>query len=587
MEAAPIPMSYRQEVAELQAGSSREKSPTPRETSPTPSTSFQQHPTTSAVAAKLETSSSVRFSQPSISKALKSVTSFSEGGSKNLKITNCIVYFVCKDNMPFSTVEGEGFRKLINEIAPLYKIPARNTIKNYIDKKYDALATSFKHILQELKHVTLTTDIWTDLQTKSFLGVTIHYIFESKLESATLGVIELGESHTAQYISSELSKVLFEWNINNNAVVAVVTDNGANIVKAMYDTFGKNKHIPCFAHTLNLVCENSITNTKGLNEVLTKVRTIVTWFKRSVHASDQLRKHQSDKNIPEGKIKKIILDVKTRWNSTFYMISRFVELAPLIANIIFNNVNAPEMLTGVEIEHLKEIVQLLHPLEKITTEVCAEKFVTISKIIPMLRCVKAQYNDKIKPSSALGQQLKKVLLSEFDKRFGQIEKSHLLANATILDPRFKQLHFQDALACASTINSLKQNLIAESEPSAESSTESESGDDSFDLWDYHKELAHSKRKKTNDASDEVTQYLQSPVHILSQDPLMIWNEIKSVFPNLYKNALKHMGIVSTSVPCERLFSKAGATATKTRNRLTSKRLSKLLFLQSLPDKYWN
>lgn len=127
---------------------------------------------------------------------------FLEGGSNNAKITDAIAYFLCKDNMPFSTVEGEGFLTLLKQVCPMYKVPTRNTFKNFIDNKYEIISNIFKEQLRSINYVTLTTDIWTDTQTKSFLGITIHYIFNTKSFSATLGVIELSESHTAQYISS-------------------------------------------------------------------------------------------------------------------------------------------------------------------------------------------------------------------------------------------------------------------------------------------------------------------------------------------------------------------------------------------------
>lgn len=145
----------------------------------------------------------------------------------------------------------------------------------------------FKDKLKSVSHVTLTTDIWTDIQTKSFLGVTVHYIENNSLASSSLGVIELTESHAAQYISTELVCLLNDWGIHIDKVIAVVTDNGANMVKAICDTFGRNWHIPCFAHTLNLVCENAIKGTDVLVDLLYKVRSLVTWVKKSVHNSDE------------------------------------------------------------------------------------------------------------------------------------------------------------------------------------------------------------------------------------------------------------------------------------------------------------
>lgn len=57
----------------------------------------------------------------------------------------------------------------------------------------------------------------------------------------------------------------------------------------------------------------------------------------------------------------------------------------------------------------------------------------------------------------------------------------------------------------------------------------------------------------------------------------------SMYPNLHKIARQKIGIIATSVPSERLFSKAGATLSKTRNRLQGKRMSKLVFMSSLEE----
>lgn len=81
-------------------------------------------------------------------------------------------------------------------------------------------------------------------------------------------------------------------------------------------------------------------------------------------------------------------------------------------------------------------------------------------------------------------------------------------------------------------------------------------------------------------------YLKSSHARLSDDPLLIWKDMSKVYPILSKVAIKYLVPVATSVPSERLFSKAGLTLTKQRNRLTSKHLNQLLFLQSIDDTLW-
>lgn len=86
---------------------------------------------------------------------------------------------ICKDNIPFSTVEGEGFKHFISVACPLYKIPTRNTIKTKMDLKYEHSVLKFKDRIKN-KDISLAADIWTDLQI-SYLGITIHFLEKTHL----------------------------------------------------------------------------------------------------------------------------------------------------------------------------------------------------------------------------------------------------------------------------------------------------------------------------------------------------------------------------------------------------------------------
>lgn len=90
--------------------------------------------------------------------------------------TEAVIYYVCKDNQPFSTVDGKGFRYMLSRICP-HEIPTRNTIKKYIDDKFDYLSMWFKEKIENAENISVTTDAWTDAYTmKSFLGITIHFL---------------------------------------------------------------------------------------------------------------------------------------------------------------------------------------------------------------------------------------------------------------------------------------------------------------------------------------------------------------------------------------------------------------------------
>lgn len=73
-------------------------------------------------------------------------------------------------------------------------------------------------------------------------------------------------------------------------------------------------------------------------------------------------------NTPEGSVLKLVADVKTRWNSAFFMLERFLHLRRVISEIIIESVSAPDIPTAVEMETLNQLRALLKPFEYVTRE---------------------------------------------------------------------------------------------------------------------------------------------------------------------------------------------------------------------------
>lgn len=259
------------------------------------------------------------------------------------------------------------------------------------------------------------------------------------------------------------------------------------------------------------------------------------------------------------------------------------------------------MISGNELDIIKEIIELLKPFETITKELCAENYVTVSKVIPLISCVRDVLHTKT-PRNNFTVKLKYEFEQQIAKRFNRLEHHSILALATVLDPRFKTLHLQDALAKSKAINALN-SLMENAAVVRPTSTSPECSDSEchagkeFDIWEHHNRLALDSIKKRQQSalpfdryiSSEVQMYLASPdnsIHV-KQNGVEVWEDLKGVFPTLHKLAVKYLPIVATSVPSERLFSKAGATITQARNRLSGKRLSKLLFLNTIDSVFNN
>ena len=110
-----------------------------------------------------------------------------------------------------------------------------------------------------------------------------------------------------------------------------------------------------------------------------------------------------------------------------------------------------------------------------------------------------------------------------------------------------------------------------------------------DFWSYHEDLVNLNKSKEinhnpNEMPEELRYYLNQPLIKIDDCPINFWNQSNSLLSKLAK---KYLSIIATSVPSERLFSKAGRIMNEARNRLTGEHLQQLLFLGSLSIEDWH
>jgi hypothetical protein len=100
----------------------------------------------------------------------------------------------------------------------------------------------------------------------------------------------------------------------------MITDGGANIKAAV--RLCKWNHLACFACTLILSVTAAIKDDHEFNELIDKVKKVVTYFHKSSKASENLTTNQTRLNLPNHRL---IQHVETRWNSVYYMLNRYLE----------------------------------------------------------------------------------------------------------------------------------------------------------------------------------------------------------------------------------------------------------------------
>lgn len=90
-----------------------------------------------------------------------------------------------------------------------------------------------------------------------------------------------------------------------------------------------------------------------------------------------------------------------------------------------------------ELSLIKQTLDALQPFEEVTREVSAEKYISVSKVIPLLSLI----HTAVAACERQGSPLATQLAQQCQRRFRGIESVHCLAASTFLDVRFKHLGF--------------------------------------------------------------------------------------------------------------------------------------------------
>ena len=178
-------------------------------------------------------------------------------------------------------------------------------------------------------------------------------------------------THTGENIGSVVGEMLDEWSLRDKVHV-IVRDNTANMTKALD---GANvPSIGCFVNTVQQ-CIQKPLESKQFAVFIAFVGTVPLYcrpFSHSVLAKERLKKIQED--VPNQPKRKLVQDVSTHWNLTYYMVKRPVERKKAVVSYEHEygfpgTVKVPEKF---KFGRLRELAVLLKPIEAATRDMCRE-----------------------------------------------------------------------------------------------------------------------------------------------------------------------------------------------------------------------
>ena len=402
-----------------------------------------------------------------------------------------ITVWIAHKNLPLNFFSDEMTQQFFKMLNPNVSMPMRNKLTGKVACEFSKMQDNLKKILQNNKSkFSFTIDAWTARNGQSFYGITIHFIDELwDYHSLALDLVPAKGKHSGKDICSVFYNALQEYEIQHK-IQGITMDNASantTFIKELsvlltsknIDFDADDHHFRCFPHILNLAVQDvlkllnvdfdenvHIESNQSLdesNELLDcssssdeSLDTTVNRFSNIIfeirNACKKIRKSEQLTNrlklfcdVTNVKFIKLILDVKTRWDSTFDMLSTSFKLkSPL--NMLLDDCSelSKYKLNDVEWEILEQILNFLKNFKYVSKMLCKENEVTLPTAVVACNML----IDKIE-NSILELDNKKnrtqndeILLLAFQASRDKILKHYRKCNwiyciSLILDPRHK------------------------------------------------------------------------------------------------------------------------------------------------------
>jgi hypothetical protein len=230
---------------------------------------------------------------------------------------------VAGDGLPLSVLDSPRFRRLIAVLDRRFSPPGSKAVKSHLSGVFTDLVTNSRQEMVR-EHFSVNVDTWTSGATESYVGVTAQYITRDwNMATTSLGlraIPNLSAASIAEGVEAALDGL---------RPFAVTTDNGANVCAAV-DLLAQERHVRCVAHTLQLVLEPALEN-EGVSALLQHARAVVSHIRHSPTVSTHLASTCRANGLSKTKL---IGDVPTRWDSSYYMLQRLHDLGGPVAQVL-------------------------------------------------------------------------------------------------------------------------------------------------------------------------------------------------------------------------------------------------------------
>ena len=499
---------------------------------------------------------------------------FASNSPEQMRITQALLLMFVAAKLPFLFLTSRPFRHFMKVVQPRYSIPSKTSFVDQMKAAVSVLKTQIRDQMSSAVAVSFTTDAWSSHR-HHYLAITAHYVTpKGQFKECILPLQRLAGSLTGQAISVSLKDACQEFTRKPLDCSYVTTDNASNMAKiASFDV----PRISCFAHTINLFLRDLLDEPATTLQI-SRIRELATTFKNQHAYIEALQGAQSQ----ERQAKSSLLDVKTRWNSTYAMLKRMADLKPFIKSALSRLNDDNQDLSGTEWALCSDLSAVLEIFNDATVA-CSASSATLHLVVPFVRKfarLLTARGTKDKPDSPGVRALKKKLLDNVANRFEQYEDATSLHSmAMLLHPSTKALAVDATWdAVEAKLRCLTVPIVAPPQEESEMEPPAKRKMSVLDLFADDPCLRTAAPAAKQDSIKEQLDHYKLQKFEGTMNPFCFWVQSRHAMPQLAAFALQVLCAPATEVPCERAFSAAGQFFSDLRNRMKTETLQDLMFL---------